>query len=183
MKVFTSQAAKQPPLSLPFKRATEKSPEDIPILTYGTASNILEFRKQLSIKAQLEYGELGRMIDTLVYPTFAPVSYNPNDLTPTADPHGLIKKAVEQKIVNLEKDIHEMNKNKVKLYAMIWGKMSVESRDIVKLHADYATFSTTKDPLQLVRTVIDTHRFTRTTTVAAISKRDGTVESSTPLLL
>jgi len=63
-----------------------------------------------------------------------------------------------------------MKKNKVKLYAMIWGEMSIESRDIVKLHADYATFS---DPLQLVRTVIDTHRFTRTTTVAAISKRDG----------
>jgi len=109
MKVFTSPAAKQPPPSLPFKRATEKGPEDVPILTYGTASNIVEFRKQLSIKAQLEYGELGRMIDTLVYPTFAPVSYNPNDLTPTADPHGLIKKVVGQKIVNVEKDIYSRN--------------------------------------------------------------------------
>jgi len=163
---------KQIQAPLPYKKEPQKF-DDIPILTYGPNSNLLEFRKLLSIKAQLDFGELGRLVETLVYPTFAPVAYNPADLTPASDPHGLIKKAVEQRVVNLEKDLHEMTKNKVKLYALIWGKMSVESRDIVKLHADYATFSVSKDPLKLMRTIIDTHRFTRTTTVAAISKRDG----------
>ena len=170
MKVAYQTKQMQTPL--PYKKDPPKF-EDIPILTYGSNSNLLEFRKLLSIKAQLDFGELGKVVETLVYPTFAPVAYNPSDLSPAADPHGLIKKAVEQRVINLEKDIHENNKNKVKLYALTWGKMSVESRDIVKLHSDYTTFSSSKDPLRLLRAIIETHRFTRTTTVAAISKRDG----------
>lgn len=136
-----------------------------------TKSNLLEFT---SIKARLEYGELGKMVDTITYPTLPPVTFNPADLSPASDPHGPIKKAIEQRVVNLEKDMHEMNKNKVKLNAaLIWGKMSVESRDIVKLHADYTTLSVSKDTVILIKTVIDTHSFTRTTTVAVISRRDG----------
>lgn len=156
-----------------FKKSPPDRVDEIPTLSYGANSNLLEFRRQLSIKAQIDYGELGRMVETLAYPTFPPVNYNPNDISPAADPHGLVKKALEQRVISLEKDIHDMNVNKVKLYALTWSKMSVESRDIVKLHPDYQLFSTSKDPLRLIKAIIETHRFTRTTTVAAISKRDG----------
>ena len=170
MKVaFTSRQAQAP---LPYKKDSSKS-DEIPVLTYGTGSNLIEFRRQLSIKAQLDFGELGKKVETLQYPIFAPVRFDPNELSPTADPHGLRKKAIEQKVINLEKDMHEMDKNKVKLYALIWGRMPIISRDIIKLHADYPTFSSSKDHLRLMKAIVETHRFTRTTTVAAISKRDG----------
>jgi len=66
----------------PLKTDLSKT-DGVPVLTYGTNSNLLEFRKQLAIKAQLEYGELGKVVETLTYPTFPPVVYNAEELSKT----------------------------------------------------------------------------------------------------
>jgi len=148
-------------------------PDDVIVLTYGSNSNLLEFRKRVAVKAQLEYGELGRVVETLQYPVFPPVHYNAEDLSKANDPHGIKKKAVEQRVANQVKDENECQKNKVKLYALIWSHMSTESRDIVKQHSSYESLSQAKEPLDLMKAIIDTHRFTRPTTVGAISRRDA----------
>lgn len=67
----------------------KKDPEGIPILRFSPNNNFAKFKEALAKKVLIEYGDLGRLIESGKYFVFDPPGVGDYDLV--NDPYGLNK--------------------------------------------------------------------------------------------
>ena len=149
---------------------TSTRTEGIPILRYGPDNNLAKFKEELSREAIEKFGHLGKMIEFEEY--YTPARPIADQYDASSDPTGIELIYLKEQARAWQCQMIEMNNNKPKLYAMIWGKLSRESIDEIKRHENYAVFNVTKDPLLLWAAIIELHR------VATVSKVQSVVRQS-----
>jgi hypothetical protein len=127
--------------------ATSLQPIDkVPTLRYGPDNNFLRFKEALSTAAVEKYGALRKLIElggAWKKQPPDPAKYNLSE-----DPHGVNLDAYRQDCKDYRKMLTKHSENEPKLYATIYGKLSVESLDEVKRHPNFADFNRNKDPLE-----------------------------------
>ena len=136
--------------------------ESVPILRKGKHGNLRTWLERLSIHAKAEYGDLGRLIDDKEYYTPPPVQYDRDEVEGDGIDARLQLKIVETEIQGRQKKISRMKDDRPRLYADMYGQLSVESEDEIKRHEGYAEFSKENDPLGLLEAIIETHIYDRT---------------------
>ena len=155
-----------------FRKSTRQQDtgSQVPILCYGLENNFQRFKERLAAEALKDYGDLGLIIETERYYDPPAVDVSDYDLTPAGDPHGGNKILYYEALKSRASEIKKMREKRTSLYASIWQKLSAESVDEVKRHADYTTFNEQKDPLALWKAISSTHKVYTTSKVDAIIK-------------
>lgn len=121
-------------------------------------NNFAHFRRELEIRAIREFGKLGNLIKTSEYYEPPAVEYDPDELDPTVDHFGFYQKQVNAMITERVKTINAMNENRPRLAALIWGNLSIESKQKIEEHDDWENIQNMDDPLLLWKAIIDTHQ-------------------------
>ena len=130
---------------------------ELPVLQYGKNCNLLEFTKALSAYARRNYKDLGRIIDELQYYEPPPVAYDTRELAEAKDPGGVKRAMVIEKVKARERRIMAMLEDRTPLFAVIWGQLSPESEEKIRLHPTYEQHI---NPLALWNVVRATHMVT-----------------------
>ena len=130
---------------------------DVPILTYGTENNFLEFKSLLALRAITEFKDLGRLIELNAY--YVPDAINIDDdmLNEEHDPHGFNREVIKTEVISRTKNIADMKNNRGALYSMMKGQLTSEVIDALKQRAGFTEMGTLKDPLTLWREIVATH--------------------------
>ena len=134
---------------------------ELPVLQYGRNCNLSEFTKALSAYARRIYKDLGRIIDDLQYYEPPPVAYDTRELAEAKDPGGVKRAMVIEKVKARERRIMAMLEDRTPLFAVIWGQLSPESEEKIRLHPTYeAQIKPGNDPLALWNAIRATHMVT-----------------------
>jgi hypothetical protein len=174
------------PPGLPVRK--EPAKKEIPILRPDIVkangeilkSNVTEWFKIFSIEARSEFGLLGMVIDTRVYPDIPDIEYEEEDTTAENDPHGFYKDQLREQYKSVQRDRTKMESDKLKLYAKIESYCSADSMDKIKMHESYteelATYK--NDPATLLDLIRQTHLLddVRDTYAGADAMRDTFAE-------
>lgn len=115
-----------------------------------------------------EFGDLGRLVETVEY--FEPDPVDRTDFDLDNDEHGLNLFSLKESLKAREASKREMQNNRPKFYALIEQKMSLESLEEIKRHRHYDRFSVLKDHLQLWQAIVETHSVVTASKVASITK-------------
>ena len=142
----------------------------------GAQSNLISWSKKLSTYAIKTFKQLGYIVEQLEY-WEPPELEEPTaeDLDEINDPHQFLRKAYQRKLNNRMNLIEEMENNRPALFAVIWGHISVESEEQVKLQAAWDEINIAKDPLRLLILIRGVHvggRFPNET-AARLAARKG----------
>ena len=116
-----------------FQKAPSKGAiEGLPVLRYGTAeqNNFSKFREELSIYCLREFGDLGRTIQTGEEHEYPAIEVPADEtLGAEADPHGFTKAMYLEEVKSRKKKVEAFEKNKLPMYATIYGQLSKESKE------------------------------------------------------
>ena len=131
--------------------------ENVPMLTFGAASNFTVFREALSVACLEKYGNLGRIIKEDGYYDVPEV--NRDDYQPPEeereDPR--IVYFYDQDYLEALKlrrrEIRKMDAQKPSLYAYLMSKLSPESINQIERDLAYPQFSEAVDPLGLWKAI------------------------------
>jgi hypothetical protein len=98
----------------------------------------------VSVYAVSTYGNLGRLIKTRAY-------YDPQIVEPLPEP--VDRTSVEYELYKEEckaraREMKDMAADRPRLYAAIWGQLSLESKDKVREAPDWADIEAELDPLR-----------------------------------
>ena len=126
--------------------------EAVPTLIYGPSNNWIEFSKKMALAAGDRFGRLVDIIDHGTY--YIPPLPVP-DMT-IVDPT-MRDKVVEADYRERSKVVMKQETDKSMLYAFIASKLSLESENELKRHAQYTNFNSTKDPLELWKALQQLH--------------------------
>jgi hypothetical protein len=134
-------------------------------------SNLHEWIKQISRYLLKEYGQLAKFIDSLAYyvPPEIPVP-DPADMTPIADPTGMVKKNYKNEVEERFKHIREMKQNHLAMWGDIELHMSKVSLDEVMADPSYQTLKDAEDVLGFWKLILKVHRST-----GGIIKKDDVI--------
>jgi hypothetical protein len=141
----------------------------VPTLRFGPDNNFSKFKEKLARAAMERYGDLSRLIETDEY--FEPDKPNVDDYDLADDEYGINVAEYKDALKEYRRAVNDMKNNRSKLYAMIEGKLSVESLDEVKRHENYETFHIEKDPLELWKAVKEIHLVSTTCNVEGVVKK------------
>jgi hypothetical protein len=138
-------------------RRSSNALESFPILKYGNNNNYHTFKDQLTIYAQREFGMLARLFETNQYfqPPLPPIPIIPNG-APQLEEQLLMMEYTEKRKLRT-KAIFQMEEQRPKLFAVIWGNLSNESKDKIKEDPDWAAIEQAQDPLRLWVRLTATH--------------------------
>ena len=142
------------------------------MLTYGTDSNFLEFKKKFVIKATVEYKDLGRLFELDEYYVPPAIFIDEEVLTEERDPFGFNRKVIEIEVVRRTNLIASMQENRAALYALLKGQLSIEGEDAIKQREGYDAMDEAKDPLLLWREIVATHSIGEAKAGPIFSKRE-----------
>ena len=124
---------------------------ELVILNHGSPNNLLEFRRKLSIYAMRTFKDLVQMIELERYYVPPVINIPPAyEFEEDNDPGGF--KKARQRIIS------DMEQSKPALYAVIWGQLSYESEEAIKLDPNWAAIERSKDPLALYKRLLEVHR-------------------------
>ena len=142
--------------------------EAVPTLTFGPSNNWIDFSKKMALAAGDRFGRLGDIIEQKVY-TVPPL--------PVAD-MSIVNSTMRDEVLKSDfreraKLLSKIDSEKPMLYAFIVSKLSVDSEDELKRHVNYATFNTSKDPLQLWLALKQLHLVTTVSKNAAFVLRQA----------
>jgi len=142
--------------------------EAVPTLTFGPSNNWIEFSKRMALAAGDRFGRLGDIIEQKAYS---------NIPLPTPD-MSIVDSVMRDEVLKADyreraKIIIKMDTEKPMLYAFIVSKLSTDSEDELKRHQQYATFNTSKDPLQLWLALEQLHLVTTVSKNAAFVLRQA----------
>ena len=143
--------------------------DGVPILLYGPENNFSKFKEKLARAAIEKFGDLGRLIETAEY--FKPPQPDIESYDLANDPHGVNVADYREARKERRRKLTQMEDDKPKLYAMILGRLSVESIDELKRHQAYDKFNRTKDPLMLWLAITLLHQVASVSKVASVVKK------------
>jgi hypothetical protein len=135
--------------------------EGLPVLRYGTAeqNNFSKFREELSIYCLREFGDLGRTIQTGEEHEYPAIEVPADEtLGAEADPHGFTKAMYLEEVKSRKKKVEAFEKNKLPMYATIYGQLSKESKEKIKEDDAWDEIDTLKDPVRLWVLIGATHQ-------------------------
>jgi len=126
--------------------------------TMGAQSNLIPWTKKLSVYAVRTFKQLGFVVEQLEYWMPPPIEEpDPDEFNDVNDPHQFRRKAHQRRLHSRDSLIEEMHNNRPALYAVIWGHISVESEEQVKLQQTYEDINAEKDPLGLLILIRGVH--------------------------
>jgi hypothetical protein len=132
---------------------------ELVILNHGSPNNLLEFRRKLSIYAMRTFKDLGQMIELERYYVPPVINIPPAyEFEEDNDPGGFKKLILTEQIKARQRIISDMEQSKPALYAVIWGQLSYESEEAIKLDPNWAAIERSKDPLALYKRLLEVHR-------------------------
>ena len=100
------------------------------------------------------------MVETREYYEPPEIEYDPDEVRPARGNDvqaTLLLEKLKQEMKNRINAIDRMKNDRPGLYADLWGQQSPDSEDLLKRHADYATFSRENDPKVLLEAIYPTH--------------------------
>ena len=160
--------------------------ENVPMLTFGQATNFAEFQEALSTACLEKYGDLGRLIEDDEY--YKPDEVKKSDHDPPlkedgseeddADVISVYRATYLEAIKQRLKDIAKMKSDRSSMYAYIKSKLSTESDNEVKRHPKYGVFNKAVCPLELWLAVKERHLITTTSQDARIIKQTAAQDYS-----
>jgi len=131
---------------------------ELPTLKYGPDANYGEFKKALSTFARREYGNLGKLIETLKYYVPEHIEFEEEDIAEAEDPHGFRKAVIMEEFKERTREMAKMKTQRPALFAVIWGQLSTESEERVRQTDNYvAEVESGDDPLALWLAIRETH--------------------------
>jgi len=145
-----AQSSKQP----------ANSSDELIMLRYGPRNNLTAFKEQLIVKAGKEFGSLSRIFETDAYqdpPTPDDPYDDPNWNTLNFRQQQFANKEYEIKIKARLELIIKRDQDKEKLFSLIMGALSTESRERVEADPDWDDINEEMDPLRLWRRIHATH--------------------------
>jgi len=137
---------------------SRKGIPELPILSTDDTTNFSEFQKSLANYGLREYGNLGHLIESNEYWEPPPIDIPNNDIfSLEEDPHGFIKSDFLERIKSRRRQIEDMKAKRASFYAVLFGQLSPESEEKVKLCATFPIAESMKDPLELWKCIRETH--------------------------
>jgi hypothetical protein len=154
----------------PFTTRKTTIPELV-ILNHGSPNNLLDFKKKLSVYALRTFRDLGQMIELEKYYVPPVIAIPPaEEFEEAKDPGGFKKLILTEEIKARQRIIADMEQSRPALYAVIWGQLSCESEEAIKLDPQWAVIEASKDPLALYKRLLEVHR-TANTGFTVVDKR------------
>ena len=145
----------------------------VPLLKFGTGNNWLKFKEKISTACLEKYGDLARLMQLENY--YVPPEIVGARMAPYI---GWETDRVKEMLYMGEvkaraKTIRTMEDNRSKLYAYIISKLSRESLDEYKHHADYDLVKGSLSPLGLWIVLREVHSLNTSSTNTLINKREA----------
>ena len=156
--------------------------ENVPMLTFGAASNFTVFREALSVACLEKYGNLGRIIKEDGY--YKVPEVNRDDYQPPEEEREDARIAYFYDQDYLEalklrrREIGKMDAQKPSLYAYLMSKLSPESINQIERDLAYPEFSEAVDPLGLWRAIKEAHMVTTTSKDSRVRRYNAMQEYS-----
>ena len=151
------------------KNATD-SDSAVPLLKFGAYNNWLKFKEKMATACTEKYGYLGRLIDTEEYYTLPAIDMVPYQGWQSDE---LKKTLYLDEAKDKARKERAMVQDQPKMYAYILSKLSKESLDELKHHADYDTAHDEQSPKALWILLREIHATNTSTTNSLILKKEA----------
>ena len=103
----------------------------------GHTSNLIDFEEPLSTYIQKNFGKGANIFKTGEYFVHPEIQFDPTELTDEKDPACIKRAELQQRSKNRVSANMKLEEDRPKIYAIIWGQLSLESEAIVKKHPSY----------------------------------------------
>ena len=138
-------------------KTPKESADEVPMLRYGNKNNFYYFKDQLSNYLIKTFGILGRFVQTGHYHVPPVPQRDPIPEDADYEETTILKGLWFEELKHHKKACLDLELQKPKVYAFIWGKLSQESKDKVEEADDFEEFDELQDPLRLWARVAETH--------------------------
>ena len=153
-KQYFRKSSKEANKSGDFKTNRKISPiKGMSLLNKGPNSNLMQWGKSLKSHLLREHGDFATFMDNDEHFTPPEVEYDPEDLQPEADPHGINVAQVKTNQVERTKEVKILRRLWTPVFALILATLSQEVEDGIKDLEGYEEADRTRDPLLLFRLV------------------------------
>ena len=142
----------------------------VPILKYGTNTNLAVFKQKLTVAAMMLFGDLARLVETDEY--YEPPKIKIEDYDLDNDPHGLNLEELKDARKTRQRKIDQMRDNRSAFYAFMYDRLSNESVDAIKQLEEYEEINSSKDPLLLWLAIKQTHKTATNSNVGTIMRAE-----------
>jgi len=140
----------------------------------GHTSNLIDFEEPLATYTQKNFGKGAQIFRTGEYFIHPEISFDPAELSPEKDPAGVRKAEIQQQAKNRISANLKLEEDRPKIYAIIWGQLSLESEAIIKKHPNYVEC----DRLQCPKMLRDIYRVTHLLSTSGDRSTDIITEST-----
>jgi len=123
----------------------------------GHTSNLIEFEEPLATYIQKNFGKGAQIFRNGEYFVHPEVVYDVAELSADNDPAGVRKAEVQQRAKNRISANLKLEEDRPKIYAVIWGQLSLESEAIIKKHPNYVECDRLQCPKMLRDIYRDSH--------------------------
>ena len=149
-KQYFRKSSKEANKSGDFKTNRKISPiKGMSLLNKGPNSNLMQWGKSLKSHLLREHGDFATFMDNDEHFSPPEVEYDPADLQPEADPHGINVAQVKTNQVERTKEVKILRRLWTPVFALILATLSQEVEDGIKDLEGYEEADRTRDPLLL----------------------------------
>ena len=123
------------------------------VLRWGRDNNFPEFRRVMSQRLLRDYSYSAMFMRDSAY--YEPKFPEIDDVR--YDNDRVYKTRIDQEIKNATNLLAKIQADKPAIFAVIWGQLSIESRDKIRAHANWPLIELEDNPLELWLAIIATH--------------------------
>lgn len=126
------------------------------MLTYGVNNNYHKWAEAMRAEIAINYSSFVSVFDD--DELYLPEEVDTSGYNPAHDPHGFIKCQLQTQIAEREKTVRRNELREPMVAALMWKYLSPESREAVMRHEDYHHDDHRTQPLQMHRSIRETHQ-------------------------
>ena len=124
-------------------------------------TSLIDFIEKSGIYCQQRFGPDGLVVETGEYPEIEEL-IPPTDAALEADKFGISLLTFKVRLKARQGKLDARQQHKVQIYAVLYGKLSPESKERLKAEVDWEEIHRTKSPRRLRMAIMDTHQTAET---------------------